>query len=296
MEESLFHTWQSTETLEKLLDEALSTLSKDGRESIHRKYKINSNALEELMATDMHLIKIGACKCGAIFIAEDGKNVPAKGKSKAGAFITNATPVTHEGVAPPVEQIVVFAISGNHIAYIADSSNGDARLQSFFSWVFTQAEMVVLINFKNKICVDIQEAIKHHGVKKVQLSYSPNHERGEYGEAISKSLLDSLSSPIVPGSSKNPINDCAVNVIISSGTKSKNPPNLDTIKELASQMSETDLDHLTITLGDGKTITRDKLLPHDKISIPFNNGVIHAVGAMQKASEWLTSFLGHRSI
>lgn len=65
------------------------------------------------------------------FLTQEGKHVPAKGVSDAGVFITNAEPVTEKGVsADPVEKIVIFAVSGNHLAYVADTGNGDIRLKN----------------------------------------------------------------------------------------------------------------------------------------------------------------------
>ncbi|MDH3068802.1 hypothetical protein QET40_06695 [Akkermansia sp. N21169] len=294
--DDLFSQWESRKTLEELFDAALLASANKGVTVISRKCRANSNALEELMAPNMELAKFGACKCGCIIIAEEGKNVPAKGKSKEGVFITSAEPVTKAGVAPPVESTIVFAITGNHIAYISNSNNGDARLQSFLSWLFLDSRVLssAVINLKNKICIDVKKQISKYGVSSIDLSYASGSERSDYAQSLTSALIDSLEDPIVKTDGKNPLDECSIKVTISPGGRRHS--NLETITLLASRISETDLDNLKIKLKNGITITKDKLVPHATLDIPFDAGVINSPAAMRKLSEWLTSLVEENTI
>lgn len=278
-------------TLENLLDEAFDKL--DGSSGINRPYNGNSDIIEEFSAPYMKLAKYGACKCGVTFLTQEGKHVPAKGVSDAGVFITNAEPVTEKGVsADPVEKIVIFAVSGNHLAYVADTGNGDIRLKKFFSWILQSRTHLLpistIIELSNDVRIDIQESIKKYGVKTVQLDYKPNQTCGEIGYEVKKSLT-CPASPIIHVIPPPSLDDCRVQVIISSGSKKNH--DLESIRKLAKRATDTDLDNLSVILKNGQKINKDKLLPCGKIPILFKNGVISQINAMQFVSKWLTSQL-----
>lgn len=286
---------ESNHTLEELLDSAFEEL--EGTQAIHRKYRGNADKIEEFTAPEMKMAKYGECKCGAIFLTQEGKHVPAKGVSEEGVFITNAIPVTQTGESDPVEQIVVFAISGNNLAYISDSNNGDTRLHSFFSWLLQNKTQTLSISssihLKNEICINIQEEIERCGVKEMQLVYKPNHAYGNIGDKIKNSLC-LPASPIVNTAGGSSLDDCRLKVIISSGSK-KNA-NLEAISKLAAYAAETDLEHLSLTLRNGKKINRDILLPGGYIEISFTQGVINQMSAMNSVSKWLTLQLNEHII
>lgn len=289
-------TLKTEQTLEQLLDNAFEEL--DGNEDINRLYRGHSDIIEEFSAQDRKLAKYGECKCGTIFLTKKAAHVPARGTSDSGVFITHAKTVTEKGEVPPIKQIVIFAISGNHLAYIAESNNGDTRLTDFFSW-FLKTKTSILpisssIHLNNKIRINIQKSIKQHGVKKVMLDYPPLHASGDIGNNV-KNSLTLPSSPVVHTETiYNSLDDCRIQVTISSGSKKNH--NLESIQQLATRATETDLDNLVVILNNGLKISKDELLPSGQIQINFKRDVISQINAMQEVSKWLTAQLNNHTI
>lgn len=298
--DAIFANCVETRTLEEMLRTAVQCLEAQGKELVFRRDNERTEALS--LVNGMLPCSTGFdFPSSALFTVRPGDCVAAVATDNYGMRITSAHAQDPESgkKLDPARDITIFAVKGNHLAYISTVKNADGRLVEFFSWILQRMtrtlDTMFFLRLNSCFTAKAREKLDKVGIKKILMS--TRRVSSADGGIINEAKRVTLDAIILPQSSiirRQALEECEYELIIRPGSKNAGIRQ-DAMRYYCEQMTDAQLSEVRVEFVDGSKFDCGDLIVDGAVNVEFDGSVIQQISAQRVVSEWLSGFLSNQS-
>ena len=292
----LFAQIQENRTLQELLSVAVQNLENADKALI----RVHPDDREEALSLVNGKLP---CEIGfdfpssALFSVLPDDGVAAAATDEYGMHITSAhAHDPHSGKKlDPARDITIFAVKGNHVAYVSSLKNADEKLTRFFSWLLQKETRVLdssfVLNLNAKFKTAVGEKFEKVGIKKILLTTSRVKSSDDAIIAKAKKLaVDAIVCPDVSITRRQALENCEFALTITPGVREQGVRQ-EALRYYCSKMSDRQLLEMRIEFADGTKYDGGTLFVDGKVKVEYDGNVIMQGSAQRAISNWLRDFL-----
>lgn len=284
--------------LESLLK--LAVAQSDPSEVIERDLDVKGAKLA-LSIPNNEFCENSGCITALLFASKTGKQVPGKMKDEKGVYVVPAQPVVHEDEeqdaqnVDPAENLICFAVCGEHLAYFSDYSGAEERLRTFIEWLLKSKTKVLsheaVIHTEKVFIVDPAVLLQCKDVSKVIYKFGHSLE-SESLDFQMRTMLDRRlpEDGFLRAKFANAMRNCNMGLTITLGRGSKGEK-LEAMKAFLGKLTPSELRKTTVYFSDNNMMTGNELQAKALISVRLINGVLVQENGQEKIAQWLSSLI-----
>ncbi|MBR5330087.1 MAG: hypothetical protein IKV13_01230 [Akkermansia sp.] len=241
------------------------------------------------------------CITALLFASKTGKQVPGKKKDEKGVYVVPAQPVVHEGKehdiqnVDPAENLICFAVCGEHLAYFSDYSGAEERLRTFIEWLLKSKAKILaheaVIHTEKVFIVDPTVVLQFKDVSKFVYKFGHSSEKEELDFQMHSILENRLPrDPFLRAKFANAMKNCNMGLTVTLGRGSKGEK-IEALKAFLGKLTPSELRKTTVHFSDNNTMTGNELQAKALISVKTKDGVWVQENGQEMIARWLNSLI-----